>query len=196
MRSFNPVGLFPPRNPQYEFIMDLANQYTEIELEIGAGQGDHSFARALSQPQKLIIGVERTRNKFLMFNKLHQSKTLPNLIAVNADIVPWLTFLNKDILFSKIWILYPNPEIKSNNRRWIKAPFFCEIIKRLKPHAEIEMATNLEEYAVEVRDLSFKNWGLYPKINKYNGPARTQFEKKYLDRNESCFQIVLSQNFQ
>jgi tRNA (guanine-N7-)-methyltransferase len=192
MRAFNSTGLFPPRSPNYESIMDLAAQYKEIELDIGAGQGDHCLLRAQSHPKKLIIGVERTRNKFNKFEKLQKLNDLSNLVLVNADVVPWLVFLNEKILFSKVWILYPNPEMKSKNRRWIRAPFFSEIMRRLKPNSEIEMATNLEDYAAEVREKSFENWGLVSKIAKYTGPARTQFEKKYLDRKENCYQIVLS----
>jgi tRNA (guanine-N7-)-methyltransferase len=189
MRMFKQAGLFAPRDPQYESVLRLLEQYKELELEIGAGQGQHCLAQAQAHPDRLVIGVERTRNKYLQFKKLIEKNPTPNLIAVNADIVPWIVFLDKKILFKKIWILYPNPEIKSKNRRWVRSSFFPELLKRLKPNSEIEFATNLLEYAMEIEDKSLEHWKLISKINIYNGPARSQFEKKYLEREQTCYQV-------
>lgn len=194
MRLFNPEKLWPPRDPKYDEVVKSFALFKRHELEIGAGTGLHSLELAFNRPSDLIVGVERTANKFNLFLKNSNVKNLKNLVPVHADVIPWLWFLNKSLLFDKIWILYPNPEIKRQNQRWIRATFFSHLLSRLKPQGEIEFATNLHEYADEVHRLSQSNWGLTCSLNNYSGPPRTLFEKKYLERHETCFQLVLKKH--
>lgn len=191
LRKFDGTHLWPPREARYEELLELIPKFKKIELEIGAGEGRHCIERAQNNPQSLIVGVERTLNKFKAFDRSVKTLKLNNLLHIHSDVIPWLFFLDRKIQLSKVWILYPNPELKSRNRRWIRSPFFAEILSRLAGSSEIELATNLEEYAMEVEQESVHQWNLKSVKNIYQGGPRTLFEKKYLERKETCYQILL-----
>ncbi|MFN7610656.1 MAG: hypothetical protein ACK5QX_06930, partial [bacterium] len=50
----------------------------------------------------------------------------------------------------------------------------------------------LLEYAIEIEEKSLEHWKLISKIKIYTGPARTQFEKKYLELGQTCYQVKVS----
>lgn len=190
IRPFRSESLWQPAEPQYALIRDLAPKFSEVELEVGAGQGWHAIRRAQEHPGHLILGVERTRSKFRQFQKRHQTHQLVNLIPIHSDVIPWLVHLESDLRFKKIWILYPNPEVHAPNRRWIRMPFFELLVRRLMPDGEIHLATNLPSYADEVLRIA-PLWGLSASYFEIQGAPRTHFEKKYLERGERCLQIIL-----
>ncbi|MFP5518963.1 MAG: tRNA (guanine(46)-N(7))-methyltransferase TrmB [Bdellovibrionia bacterium] len=192
MRKFNPDFLKVPREPKYDEVTEKWKQYQEMHLEIGAGAGLHPIQFAKAHSDILLIGVERTREKYESFEGRIRSHSLSNLIGVHADVVPWLYFLPHEFLFDKIWILYPNPEPGNKSQRWINAPFFSHLLERLKLGGYIEMATNIKDYAEEVEKNAEANWGLNCTLSRYQGVGRTHFERKYLERGEACYSMVLT----
>ena len=67
-RAFQPQKLSAPR----DFIMPqvLVDAELPLVLEIGAGKGKHALSFAQQNPDKRLIAIERTRNKFEAFAKL------------------------------------------------------------------------------------------------------------------------------
>lgn len=199
IRKFNPCFLKSPLEPRYDLALNLAKSYQILHLEIGAGVGLHPIQYTFAHQHLGLIAVERTREKYDSFvqriasNQKKYPHQLNNLIAINADIVPWLWYFDQQIQFDKIWILYPNPEPGNKNQRWINSPFFSHLLERLKPEGEIEIATNISDYANEIQENALKNWNLRVDQFIYSGPGRTHFEKKYLDRGETCYQLILKQ---
>ena len=128
MRQFNPNQLKIPTDAKYELAFHLAKIFSELHLEIGAGVGLHPIQFSFAQDEIGLIAIERTREKYVSFLQrvLSNQKKYPdhfkNLLAINADIVPWLWHFDHQIKFDKIWILYPNPEPGNKNQRWIHAP--------------------------------------------------------------------------
>ena len=197
IRQFNPSFLKQPIEPKYHQAFDLVNKYKILHLEIGAGVGMHPIQYCQHHPEIGLIAIERTREKFESFmqrfnsNQKKYPNSFLNLVPVHADVIPWLWFFDQQILFDKIWLLYPNPEPSNKNQRWIHAPFFSHLIERLKPEGEIELATNISTYADEVVEFAYKNWKFQAEKNIYIGQPRTHFEKKYLERGEICYQLLL-----
>lgn len=191
MRAFRADLIKPPREPRYQELQDTLSRFSHCELEIGAGVGWHCVSLAQEKPEALIVGLERTSEKFQKFARRASVHSLPNLWPVHADAVPWVAHLPVDVKFRKIWILYPNPEPGNANQRWINSPFFGELLGRLHADSEIEMATNVLSYADEVLERGPRNWNLQVEIKPYLGRARTHFEKKYLALNQNCFSIHL-----
>lgn len=190
LRPFRAGGLWAPPEPRYDLILDRLKDFPQCELEVGAGQGWHAIQRARQNPQTLIVAIERTRAKFDSFWARHLSHQLHNLIPVHCDAVPWLVHLPTPLQFSKIWILYPNPEVGRPNLRWIRMSFFEVLLKRLSKTGELIFATNLSAYAEELMAYAV-GWGLSSESQAIKGPPRTHFEKKYMERGESCLQITL-----
>lgn len=198
IRQFNPINLKIPTDSKYDLAIQLARSFEILHLEIGAGVGLHPIQYSFANENTGLIAVERTREKYESFaqrmfaNQKKYPDHVNNLVAIHADIVPWLWHFDHHIQFDKIWLLYPNPEPGNKNQRWINAPFFSHLIDRLKPGGEIEIATNILGYAQEAHELASKNWNLKSDMLKYSGSGRTHFEKKYLERGETCFQILLN----
>lgn len=192
MREFNPAFLKIPPHPRYEEIKLLLPNYKRFELEIGAGVGLHPVLRAKESPETLVIGIERTREKAEKFLRRTENNSLKNLVAVHADVIPWLWHFDEEVLFDQVWILYPNPEPGNKNQRWIHSPFMGHLVKRIKSSSKIIIATNIISYADELEKLSEKNWNLKAERFQYLGAPRTHFEKKYLLRGEKCFEIQLT----
>ena len=84
-RAFQPQKLSAPR----DFIVPdiLINAELPLVLEIGAGKGKHALSFALQYPDKHLIAIERTRNKFDAFAKLAAQQKSSNLIAIHADAI-------------------------------------------------------------------------------------------------------------
>ncbi len=170
-----------------------------IDLEIGCGVGWHPIRYAQENPDRTLVAIEKTSEKYEKFGeRLKRHPELTNLIAVHADAVAWVTHFAPAGTFDRIFLLYPNPNRKNASARWIRMPFFGRLLETLKPGGKIEFRTNLPEYADEVRRVGVEGWGLKLRDERRLDPRevdvsamRTHFEQKYLARGETCFALTL-----
>lgn len=187
--------------------LDKALKRPQIFLEIGCGVGWHPIQEAQKLTQNsnsgnaslaeeaAIIAIERTVNKFASFkNRLNNHVELTRIItAVNADAIYFITHYVKASSVDKLWLLYPNPEVKKQNNRWYLSPGFKEILKSLKPNGEFYFATNLKEYAASALKASSElnlNLNLKRVISAADDShfkPRSHFEKKYLERGDLIY---------
>lgn len=179
-----------------------------LDVEIGCGVGWHPIRYALENSDRQLIAIEHTRERFEKFhlrwtrNQLTQNvepNRLTNLLPIHADAVRWITHALPPGSVSRFFILFPNPEPKAPNKRWIRMPFFAQLLLTLRPGGEITIATNEESYFKEVLEFAENAWHLsvieariYKANNLPSGLPRTHFEKKYLLRGETCFDVRLS----
>lgn len=181
-----------------ERLADALLEGVGIELEIGCGVGWHPIEYARKNPDRLVIAIERTTEKFNKFSmRLSRHAKIPNLVAVHADAVAWVTHFVPAKSLKRIFILYPNPNFKNAQARWIRMPFFRALLEKLEAKGVIEFRTNEAAYAEEVRRVS-REWGTslvedssYEKISVSPEIATTHFERKYLERGETCYRLVL-----
>jgi tRNA G46 methylase TrmB len=69
------------------------------------------------------------------------------------------------------------------------------LVQLLKPSGTLEFATNLTDYAQELRQALPQRLPLKLTVDKVippNTKARTHFEKKYLNRGETCQSLVFT----
>lgn len=168
-----------------------------VDLEIGCGVGWHPIRYARENPNRTLVAIERTAEKFAKFReRLGRHPELTNLVAVHADAVAWVTHFAPKATFERVFVLYPNPNPKNPSARWVRMPFFGELLSRVKPGGEIEFRTNVAEYAAEVGAFAREEWKLRIAEERRLEPsavapesARTHFERKYLARGETCFAL-------
>lgn len=198
LRLFNPS--FVPRLRSTGLNLNSQTSIIEIprplHIEIGCGVGFHPIQWSKQNPYLSLIAIEQTTTKFNKFkNRLLRHTNLVNLYPVQADARVWISNFVSPNSVKKYFILYPNPnpKNKNSNQRWIKMPFFQFLIHTLEPGGEIEIATNISNYAREAISYS-KN---YPSIYFYSikkidptQQPRTHFEKKYLDRGDACYNLI------
>lgn len=186
LRQFKPEKLFAPRGftkpeiktPQY--------------LEIGAGRGKHALMFAQDNPDKYLIAIERTRNKFNDFADKSQQLSLNNLLPIHADAIPWVVHALEPNSLAGVFILYPNPEPKNPSQRWLNMPFFEFLLSRMQDNAKLILATNIQSYIEEAEQQAKDLWQLEPEVAEVDKQSeRTHFEVKYLARGETCWQLEL-----
>lgn len=186
-RLFQPQYLQAPR----DFVRPAFDQ--PICLEIGAGMGRHAILFAEQHPDKTLVAIERTAAKFKVFAVRQQEHQLANLIPVHADALPWMVHALPPASVEQLFILYPNPEPKNPAQRWLNMPFFEFLLSRLQAEASITLASNIPAYLDEAEQQLIHSWHLpYQRQAIAKDSARTHFEVKYLQRAESCQQLIIS----
>ncbi len=184
-------------------LLEQARSFAAVDLEIGCGVGWHPIRYARQNPDRMLLAFERTSEKFGKFERRitrHREAgiALGNLRPFHADALEWLAAQQPGPLFSRVWILYPNPypKPKHRDRRWFSAKLMEPLRPALLPQAEIRLATNLEAYAREAVSTARADWGLellsetrLDALSPPPGGPRTHFEKKYLGRGEPCWDL-------
>lgn len=187
-RAFQPQKLSAPRDFMTPEV--LMNRQLPLVLEIGAGKGKHALSFALQYPDKHLIAIERTRNKFDAFAKLVGQQKSSNLSAIHADAIAWIVHAIAPNSIERIFILYPNPEQHNPNQQWLNMPFFEFLLSRLQVGGEVVLATNIEAYMDNVEQQANEVWCLPNTRHKVASDSqRTHFEVKYLARGETCWQL-------
>ena len=187
-RAFQPQRLSAPR----DFVMPEAalKPKSSLVLEIGAGKGKHALSFAMQNPDKHLIAIERTRNKFEAFKKLAAQQNSANLTAIHADAIAWIVHAIAPNSIDSIYILYPNPEQHNPNQQWLNMPFFEFLLSRLQVGGEIILATNIETYMDNAKQQANEIWRLpNTRSQVASSSQRTHFEVKYLARQETCWEL-------
>jgi tRNA G46 methylase TrmB len=186
IRQFQAQRMHAPRDFQA-----IANQ--PVCVEIGAGKGKHALLFSAQHPEKQLIAVERTREKFLSMQKQHGLEGQQNLQPVHADALPWVVHALFPAQVEQFFILYPNPEPHNPAQRWLNMPFFEFLLSRLKTGGQITLASNIPEYIAEAQQQLIEVWKLpFVKEVIASDSARTHFEIKYLERGELCQQLIIT----
>ena len=197
-RAFNIKKVPKPENQFY----DISLPKGLVDIEIGCGVGLHPVEYAKKHPERSLIAIEHTREKFEKFTRrIASGEPLPNLTPVHANAISWISHLVPNNYVSRYFILYPNPYPKTRDlgKRWHAMPFMQHLLDTLKPGGTITLATNCGFYADEARVHFQECWGLKLDAVKELGSshlegARTHFERKYLERKEKCLDLVFSKS--
>jgi tRNA G46 methylase TrmB len=193
MRRFDP-SLVP--RPQISLDFKKACFFDGIDLEIGAGVGRFAIQRAHVEPSRAIIAIEKTVERYTKFaTRVNNHRQLPNLFPIHGEAASVITHFIPEQTVDSIFILYPNPypKLKHRNLRWHNRAFMGFLLQRLKAGGTITLATNIEDYYLEALQMMENIWHLdvieSQKISS-SEPPRTHFEKKYLERDEDCWNLV------
>jgi tRNA (guanine-N7-)-methyltransferase len=194
VRPFRKSAIVPP-NDLAQFRWPLAPM-GPLDIEIGSGVGLHPIQYAKANPERRLIAFEHTSEKFERFqSRLDRHPDLHNLVGVHGEAIRWVTHLFEGENIARCFLLYPNPEPKAPNKRWLRMPFFAHLLSLLEPDGEIHLATNEKDYFEEALAWAEHAWHL--KIGhrrafdqSIDRIPRTHFEKKYLARGETCYEAI------
>lgn len=150
-----------------------------------------SFAK--QHPDTTLYAIERTQEKHHAFLKCASEQNLANLVAIHADAIAWTAFAVFAKQIQTCFILYPNPEPKNKNQRFLNMPFFEFLLSRLADGGQIVIASNIADYVSEAERLLDEVWRLpYVKRRIESTSARTHFEIKYLSRGQLCQELIIT----
>jgi len=194
MRDFKKDKIPALKNEIAEKLSHFLKKPGDFYLEIGCGVGLHPIIFSKENPHCNLIAIERTEEKFNKFwGRYTNHKEPSHLLPLHADAISVVTHGIPANSLKKIFILYPNPEPGNKNQRWINMPFMSELISKLRDFGEIEIRTNMTDYADEIKT-GYQNHPLVLKSFRkieLNEQLKTHFERKYIQRGENCFEIVL-----
>lgn len=198
MRPFNPDHI--PRPALDPSALAWLNERDAFDLEIGAGAGLHAVQTALANPTRPLVAIERTEVKFNGLARRYAQHGAPeNLCPLRGDAVAFVTHFVRPAQLARVYLLYPNPYPKSrqSNLRWYNSPFMAHLREKMATDAHLRLATNLKWYADQARELLPAHFGFRLESERTLGsgdPPRTHFEKKYLARGETCFDLVFARD--
>jgi tRNA (guanine-N7-)-methyltransferase len=168
-----------------------------VDLELGCGTGMFALDYAKQHPERHLLAIEQTVNKFSTFSRAFEQQPLPNLLPIHADGALWVDRYLPEASIEQLFILYPNPypKKKQRNLRWHYMPAMHSILRALKPASQVLFCTNLKWLVDEATAQFSEGWKLeLESVEEVQLGARsplTLFEKKYLERGETCFDLRL-----
>lgn len=166
-------------------------------IEIGAGQGLFAVRFAQENPSTQLIAIERTKLKFeKLVRRIENNGYSESVLAIHGDAVNWISHHIPDESVEGYFLMYPNPYPKRSqrNKRFHAMPFTEEMIRSLKKGGKLHLVTNQNFYVKEAAEYYTKVWKLEPiHMESFDQRVhpRTHFEKKYLNRGERCYELIV-----
>ncbi|WP_159455399.1 SAM-dependent methyltransferase [Pseudobacteriovorax antillogorgiicola] len=194
MRPFKPY--IPDNTPPFPDI----SADNAIDIEIGCGVGLHPILYCQGNPNRQLIAIEHTREKFDKFARRAAQHKLPNLYPIHANAISFIGKYGRKESVDRFLLMYPNPNPKPSqlNKRWHGMPFMGFLWNCLKPGGSITIVTNESWYKEEALEHFERVWNFpVPNVKAISldshpdWRSRTHFEAKYLKRGETCYDICL-----
>ena len=180
---------------RYELSLELEKK---IWLEVGFGNGHHLVELAKRNYDKLIVGSEVYENGVATACfSLFQNK-IQNARVFHGDARNLLN-LFKDKAVDRFYILFPDPWKKKRHksRRLLSSSNVGYFSKILKPEGYICIATDVEDYCLEIEDTfsnldQFKRVHDSPKEKNLNFflDVKTKYEQKAINKGLSPSYLV------
>ena len=136
-------------------VLDLNQTFGRIApkiLEIGFGMGDSTATIALAHPENDYLVLEVHTPGVGNLLKLIDAQQISNIRIIQHDAVEVLRDMLADATLDGVHIFFPDPwhKARHNKRRLIQAPFIKQLMQKLKPGGYLHVATDWQDYAVQV----------------------------------------------
>ena len=124
-------------------------------LEIGFGMGESTAVIAQAQPQHDFLAIEVHSPGVGSLLKQIDELGLSNIRIIQHDAVDVLQNMIPDHALDGVHIFFPDPWHKSRHkkRRLIQPPLVAMLANKLKPGGYLHVATDWEDYAVQVLEV-------------------------------------------
>jgi tRNA (guanine-N7-)-methyltransferase len=124
-------------------------------LEIGFGNGEHLASLAAAHPERDYLGIEVHRPGVGHLLMLAGERGLSNVRASQHDAVEVLLHQIPPESLDEVLVLFPDPwHKKRHNKRRLIQPAFVELLApRLRKDGVLRLATDWEEYALQMLDV-------------------------------------------
>ncbi|MCC2666215.1 MAG: trmB [Gammaproteobacteria bacterium] len=123
-----------------------------ILLEIGFGSGHSLLAAAIAQPEKNFIGIETHKPGVGTLLLNIQANKTQNIRIYNNDAVEVLTHCIPLKSLHTLQLFFPDPwpKRRHHKRRLIQTEFVKLLLTKLEPNGELHLATDWQDYAIEM----------------------------------------------
>lgn len=167
-------------------------------LEIGFGMGDSTATIAAAHPELDYLCLEVHTPGVGNLLKLIDSQQLRNIRIIQHDAVEVMRDMLDDGSLDGIHIFFPDPwhKARHNKRRLIQSPFIAQLVQKLKVGGYIHVATDWEDYAMQVlavlsaEPLLQNTCADYAPRPEYR--PLTKFEKRGLNLGHGVWDLVFT----
>lgn len=163
-----------------------------LVVEIGSGQGHAIVHAAAADPARDHLAVEVFRAGLARTMLTAHEAGVTNLRLVEANAPEVLEHLLPAGSVDELWIFFPDPWHKArHHKRRLVAPAFPPLVARaLRPGGVVRLATDWEEYALQMRAVFGDAAGFEPAFAgewaaRFEGRAMTAFERKGLAKGRA-----------
>ena len=169
-----------------------------VILEIGFGMGNTTVHIAKHMPEKDFIGVEVHTPGVGSLLKQIGEEGITNLRAIQHDAVEVLDHMIADGSLAGVHVFFPDPwhKARHNKRRLIQGPFVKKLCDKLAPGGYIHLATDWEDYAVQMLEVLSAEPALQNTAEGYAPqPAYrplTKFENRGLKLGHGVWDLVFT----
>jgi len=156
-----------------------------LVVEIGSGQGHAIVHAASTTPGTDFVAVEVFRAGLARTMLDADRAAADNLRLVEANAPEVLEHLLPEASVDELWVFFPDPWHKAkHNKRRLIAPAFVPIAARaLRDGGTLRLATDWEDYALQMRDVLADAADFAPAFEgewapRFDGRVMTAFERK------------------
>lgn len=120
---------------------DFFNQESNLTLELACGRGEYTLALGKEYPSRNFLGVDVKGARIWKGARIALEEGLNNVGFLRTRIELLYHFFQENEI-DEIWITFPDPFLKKENRR-LTAPYFLKMYHRiLKPGGIIHLKTD------------------------------------------------------
>lgn len=163
-------------------------QGRDVWLEIGFGGGEHLAHLAVTHPDLGFIGCEPYVNGVAMLLGKIRQQNIQNVKVHDGDARDLFDVI-PDASLSRVYLLYPDPwpKARHHRRRFVNPEFIDPLATKMKPGAELRVATDIEDYVRQTLEVVARHdeftWlaeGPADWRQPWEGWISTRYEKKAL----------------
>ena len=182
-------------------VLDMAAAFGRVAprvLEIGFGMGGATAAIATSLPDTDFIGVEVHTPGVGSLLKLIGEQNLGNIRIVHHDAVEVLENMLAEDSLDGVHVFFPDPWHKKrhNKRRLIQPAFVKLLVSRLKPGGYLHLATDWEDYAIQMLEVLSNEPALQNTADAYaprpDYRPLTKFENRGIKLGHGVWDLVFT----
>jgi tRNA (guanine-N7-)-methyltransferase len=154
LEEFGPQFLVPYKKEMLDYAAAFGREAPTI-LEIGFGMGDTTAHIARQMPDKDFIGVEVHTPGVGSLLKQIGEQGIQNLRLIQHDAFEVLNHMIPDGSLAGVHVYFPDPwhKARHNKRRLIQPAFVKLLCEKLKTGGYIHLATDWEDYAVQMLEV-------------------------------------------
>jgi len=154
LKEFGPQFLVEHKKEALDYEKTFGRKAPVI-LEIGFGMGGTTAHIAKVMPEKDFIGVEVHTPGVGSLLKMIGDEGITNLRVIQHDAVEVLRDMIPANSLAGVHIYFPDPwhKARHNKRRLIQSPFVKTLCEHIAPGGYIHLATDWEDYAVQMLEV-------------------------------------------
>lgn len=165
--------------------LDLASTFgrtAPVVLEIGFGMGEATATMAAAEPERDVLAVDVHTPGQGNLLKLIEAAELGNVRVVSGDARVLLRDMLAPSSLAAVRVFFPDPWPKARHvkRRLVTAAFADLVADRLVDGGHLHVATDMESYAAQVRQVL----AAHPELRIVDAApwrASTKFERRGID---------------